>query len=106
MKLTKEIVLNGKDFVTTVTIKSELYGDVEVDIHPIPSKKFYAILGKYKNVENSMDDSYALMKEICSEGMVDKDIVDMLDDTIGLVEAIGQEILNLSKPSVNDVKDF
>lgn len=115
-KFTGEMISRGKNFIKTIELKSQVYGEapefkIAVDIKPISRKDLTTLFKKYGVKEDQsnldMDTADGLMTEVCKLGLVDQTIVSALDDVAEFLSIkIGSEILALSTGSGVDLENF
>jgi len=115
-KFTGEMISRGKNFVKTIELKSQVYGEapeykIAVDIKPISRKDLTTLFKKYGVKEDQsnldMEKADGLMSEVCKLGLVDQTIVSALDDVAEFLSIkIGSEILALSTGSGVDLENF
>jgi hypothetical protein len=116
-KLTGDMIIQGKNFVKTIELKSQVYGEapeyiVALDIRPISRKDMRELFKKYNVKEDQsdmdMEKADGLMSEVCRLGIVDPNIVSGLDDMREFLPIkIGNEILTLSTGgSGTDLENF
>ncbi len=115
-KFTGEMISRGKNFVKTIELKSQVYGEapeykIAVDIKPISRKDLTTLFKKYGVKEDQsnldMEKADGLMSEVCKLGLVDQTIVSALDDIAEFLSIkIGSEILALSTGSGVDLENF
>ena len=115
-KFTGDMISRGKNFVKTIELKSQVYGEapeykIAVDIKPISRKDLTALFKKYGVKEDQsnldMEKADGLMSEVCKLGLVDQTIVSALDDIAEFLSIkIGSEILALSTGSGVDLENF
>lgn len=116
VKFTGDMISRGKNFVKTIELKSQVYGEapeykIAVDIKPISRKDLTALFKKYGVKEDQsnldMEKADGLMSEVCKLGLVDQTIVSALDDIAEFLSIkIGSEILALSTGSGVDLENF
>ena len=116
VKFTGDMISRGKNFVKTIELKSQVYGEapeykIAVDIRPISRKDLTALFKKYGVKEDQsnldMEKADGLMSEVCKLGLVDQTIVSALDDVAEFLSIkIGSEILALSTGSGVDLENF
>lgn len=115
-KFTGDMISRGKNFVKTIELKSQVYGEapeykIAVDIKPISRKDLTTLFKKYGVKEDQsnldMEKADGLMSEVCKLGLVDQTIVSALDDVAEFLSIkIGSEILALSTGSGVDLENF
>ena len=115
-KFTGDMISRGKNFVKTIELKSQVYGEapeykIAVDIKPISRKDLTTLFKKYGVKEDQsnldMEKADGLMSEVCELGLVDQTIVSALDDIAEFLSIkIGSEILALSTGSGVDLENF
>jgi len=115
-KFTGDMISRGKNFVKTIELKSQVYGEapeykIAVDIKPISRKDLTTLFKKYGVKEDQsnldMEKADGLMSEVCKLGLVDQTIVSALDDIAEFLSIkIGSEILALSTGSGVDLENF
>ena len=116
VKFTGDMISRGKNFVKTIELKSQVYGEapeykIAVDIRPISRKDLTTLFKKYGVKEDQsnldMEKADGLMSEVCKLGLVDQTIVSALDDVAEFLSIkIGSEILALSTGSGVDLENF
>jgi|LAHU01.1.fsa_nt_gb hypothetical protein len=116
VKFTGDMISRGKNFVKTIELKSQVYGEapeykIAVDIKPISRKDLTTLFKKYGVKEDQsnldMEKADGLMSEVCKLGLVDQTIVSALDDIAEFLSIkIGSEILALSTGSGVDLENF
>ncbi len=116
VKFTGDMISRGKNFVKTIELKSQVYGEapeykIAVDIRPISRKDLTTLFKKYGVKEDQsnldMEKADGLMSEVCKLGLVDQTIVSALDDIAEFLSIkIGSEILALSTGSGVDLENF
>ena len=116
VKFTGDMISRGKNFVKTIELKSQVYGEapeykIAVDIKPISRKDLTTLFKKYGVKEDQsnldMEKADGLMSEVCKLGLVDQTIVSALDDVAEFLSIkIGSEILALSTGSGVDLENF
>jgi hypothetical protein len=115
-KLTGERISYGKNFVKTIELQSQIYGEapeykIAVDIKPISRKDMKALFTKFgiKDDQSNVDMNTAddLMTEVCKLGIVDQTIINNLDELKEFLSIrIGGEIVALSTGSGIDLENF
>lgn len=116
VKFTGDMISRGKNFVKTIELKSQVYGEapeykIAVDIRPISRKDLTTLFKKYGVKEDQsnldMEKADGLMSEVCKLGLVDQTIISALDDIAEFLSIkIGSEILALSTGSGVDLENF
>lgn len=115
-KLTGELITYGKNFVKTIEIPSEIYGEepdfkISIDIRPISRKDMKAIFKQFgiKDERSTMDIEKAdeMMVAVCKLGIVDPQVMGMVEDLFEFLPTkIGTQILELSTGSKEELENF